>query len=404
LSELNSHIRIYAPLALISGNPVPYLHHLREAGNKLARPAPDKIQRRREKFDFAEFVTKAGARAPKTYVLIASGSIQHDASASGEAVESFLKKVPEGSYFCKPNKGRNGIGAFRLTLSRDAPMMDDEPSSFAAIAERLSSEDYLIQEWMAPLQHPDIACFRDGVINTMRLITFKTEKGAKAVAASLRMAISLKSIDSWTQGGVVAAIDLEKGVLKPFGVLKKGFTVVEAHPGSGLAFRDRPIPHFHEAVRLACSMHHKLAGPMSLGWDIGLLADGPCFLESNLPWDILMSAEFNPNLVPDLLALHLPPGCEVAVRVDLSGLFINRIPTCWALSKALGVAMASGRIEHLSRERIILIVGGTQQAVQTAVQIFKRKGADFGASGVTVSDSRNKPVPGFDASAGFADR
>ena len=55
--------------------------------------------------------------------------------------------------------------------------MDEEPSSLAAVAERLSSEDYIIQEWMVPLQHPDIARFREGVINTMRLVTFDTGDG-----------------------------------------------------------------------------------------------------------------------------------------------------------------------------------------------------------------------------------
>ena len=323
-------------------------------------------------------------------------------SEAAEAVTSFLTKASEGHYFCKPNAGRNGIGAFRLTIAAGGPMMDEEPSSFAAVAERLSSEDYLIQEWMVPLQHPDISRFNGGVINTLRLITFDTDSGAKPVAASLRMAISLKSIDSWSQGGIVAAIDLDRGVLKPFGVVKKGFKIVEAHPGSGIAFRDQSIPHFHRAVAQACRMHSQFAGPKSLGWDIGLLEDGPCFLESNGPWDILMSALFNPDLVPKLLAFHLPPSCEFALRVQLDGTFTNRNSTCWALSKVLGKAMTSGRIDRLSRERALLTIGGTREAVQLALQIFKLKGPDFGASNVKIAQSQESVAPGFDVSAAFA--
>jgi hypothetical protein len=155
-------------------------------------------------------------------------------------------------------------------------------------------------------------------------------------------------------------------------------------------------------MSLACRMHGMLAGPKSLGWDIGLLEDGPCFLEANGPWDILMSAQLNPDLVPNLLAFHLPPAYETAVRVQLPGTYANRIPLCWALSKVVGVAMASGRVEHVSRDRAVLTIGGTHQAVQTALQIFKRNGAQFGATGVKVAPAQEKLAPGFEMSAMFA--
>lgn len=237
-----------------------YLDRLRDAESSLSASAPGRIPRPTEKFEFADFVVKEGGRAPRTFALIANGS--------GEAVASLLEKIPQGHYFCKPNRGCNGVGAFRLTVSPDGPMVDDEQRGFAAVAEILSSKDYVIQEWLAPLQHSDIARFKGGVINTLRLVTFDTESGPKAVAASLRMAISLTSIDSWTQGGVVAAIDLDKGVLKPFGVLKKGLKIVEAHPGSGLAFREQPIPHLNRAVAMACLLHGKLDKVKSLGWEV----------------------------------------------------------------------------------------------------------------------------------------
>jgi hypothetical protein len=389
-------------MALICGNTVTYLTYLRDAGSTPGVVASERRQRRRKKFDFADFVTRAGARSPRSFALVAGGMVQHASSESTEPVASFVTKAPHGHYFCKPNKGRNGIGAFRLTIVPDGVMMDEEPATIGAVSERLSSEDYVIQEWMAPLQHPDISRFRDGVINTMRLVTFNAGDEVKPVAASLRMAISLTSIDSWTQGGVVAAIDLERGVLKPFGIVKKGAKIVEAHPGSGISFRDQSIPHFEEAVRLACRMHSELAEPRTLGWDIGLLKDGPCFLEANAPWDILMSAQFNPDLVPKLLAFSLPPACETAVHVLLPGTYANRIPTCWGLSKVLGNAMASGRVEHLSRDRVVLTIGGTEQAVKTALRLFKLRGSDFGASNVKAAPAREKPAPGFDASAAFA--
>ncbi len=401
VSASNSHIRVCGALILMDGNPGAYLEALRDTKNRLSAYAPDRIQRRREKIDFADFVTKSGGRSPKTVALIGNASVVEGLSASGEPVATFLRQLPKGQYFCKPNTGRNGIGAFRLTVKPGGLLVDDDERTVADVATTLSSEDYVVQEWIAPLQHPDIARFRDGVINTMRLVTFDTDDGPKAVAASLRMAILLKSIDSWTQGGVVAAIDLDKGVLKPFGILKKGLKIVEAHPGSGLAFRDQLIPHFHQAVAMARDLHGKLGGAKSLGWDIALLEDGPCFLETNSPWDILMSAQFNPDLVPAFLAFHLPAACEFAVRIAFEGRFENRAPICRSLGRVLGGSMASGRIERLNQTRLLLTVGGTRQSVRTAAQIFKQKAQAFGARRMAVLQSPDMPARGFDVAAAY---
>jgi len=395
LSDLNSHIRIHGPIALICGNSLTYLHHLREATNELTS-TPNRIKRPRGKFEFAEYVRSVGGHTPKTVAFVADGLVQQT------PVAAFLATAPEGRYFCKPNRGRNGIGAFRLMISSGGPSMDDEPSSIAAVAERLSSQDYVIQEWLVPRQHPDISRFRDGVINTMRLVTFDSGSGAVAVSASLRMATYLKSIDSWTQGGIAAPIDLERGVLMPFGIVKKDFMVVEAHPGSGIAFRDQVVPHFHQAVTTACRMHSQLDAPKTLGWDIGLLVDGPCFLESNSAWDFLLSALVTPGLIPKFLALHLPPACASGVRVLLTGTFSDQITVCWALSRILGTAMASGCVEGASRGQILFTLGGTDHIVDTVLQVFKRKGSDFGVNGVKIAQTHERPAPGFDASAIFA--
>lgn len=400
MSEANSHIRVCGQLILIGGHPGAYLDALRDAKNQYSTYAPDRIPRRAEKAHFVDFVTKAGARAPKMIALISNGSVE----GSGDPIASFLAQIPKGHYFCKPNSGSNGKGAFHLAVGADGLFVEGEARSLADVAGTLSSQDYVIQEWMAPLQHPDIARFRSGVINTMRLVTFDTDSGPKPVAGSLRMAISLKSIDSWTQGGVVAAIDLERGVLKPFGILKKGLKIVDAHPGCGLAFRDQPIPHFQEAVATACRLHGLLGGAKSLGWDIGLLKDGPCFLESNGIWDILMSAQFNPELVPEFLAYHLPEAPELSVRLDFGGTYSDRTTVCRTVARALGVSTASGRVEHLGPKRLLLTIGGTRKSVQTAINVFKHKAREFGASRMAVAQSPDMPAPGFDVTAAFEQR
>jgi len=109
-SVSNSHIRVCGALFLLGGNPGAYLESLRDTKNRLSAYAPDRIERRREKIDFADFVTRAGGRSPRTVALIGNALVVE--GTSGEPVETFLKQLPEGRYFCKPNKGRNASARF----------------------------------------------------------------------------------------------------------------------------------------------------------------------------------------------------------------------------------------------------------------------------------------------------
>jgi hypothetical protein len=106
--------------------------------------------------------------------------------------------------------------------------------------------------------------------------------------------------------------------------------------------------------------------------------------------------------VPAFIAFHLPDVSELAVRLDFEGTFVNRTTICRFLGRALGGSMASGRIDHLGRERLLLTVGGTRKAARTAAQILNQKARDFGASGMTISQSRDIPAAGFDVAAAFA--
>jgi hypothetical protein len=52
----------------------------------------------------------------------------------------------------------------------------------------------------------------------------------------------------------------------------------------------------------------------------------------------------------------------------------------------------------VNRNSIVLTIGGTQQGLQAAVELFKRRGKDFGAADVKVAPSHERLAPGFDVS------
>lgn len=214
-------------------------------------------------------------------------------------------------------------------------------------AEALSAARYLVQESLTPRQHPLISRFHAGVIDTLRLITFDADSGPVVAGAFMRMAIGKATIDSWALGGVLAPIDLEKFCLRESGLLKKGLKLVDAHPQSGHRFGGAPVPYLAEAIATACKLHSRLA-IKSLGWDIALLEDGPCILESNRQWDVFSTAQFNLEFVHAFLRFHLPQGDQASARFVFNGSFDDRQAVRHWLCGVAGAALTSGTVEQFS--------------------------------------------------------
>ena len=86
-------------------------------------------------------------------------------------------------------------------------------------------------------------------------------------------------------GGIGSAVNIEKGTLG-LGVGKsvtKGW--YNNHPESGVVFEGLQLPFWREACEL-CVRAHGLARDIPvIGWDVGILENGPVLIEANLGWD-----------------------------------------------------------------------------------------------------------------------
>jgi hypothetical protein len=152
---LNAHIAIRGNWPLIDGNPIPYLNSLRDS--MPARHRDWKVARPPGKFAFGLFVTQNGGRSPESIALIRDGRVT--SSAAHDGVDAFLAALPPGRYFCKPDSGKNGDGAFRLDILDASAIVDGAPESLQAIGRRLSQAPHIVQASLTPLQHPDISRF-----------------------------------------------------------------------------------------------------------------------------------------------------------------------------------------------------------------------------------------------------
>lgn len=147
---------------------------------------------------------------------------------------------------------------------------------------------FILQQKMAN-QHKAISAIHPKSVNTIRLVTVIDPSTGKPTvfSAVLRVGVNDNEVDNWTAGGLSIGINVEKCELRKFGFYKPGFgTKTTMHPDSHVVFEGYKIPYLKEAIDDALHFHSILYGIHSVGWDIAITENGPCFIEGNDNWEI----------------------------------------------------------------------------------------------------------------------
>ena len=247
-----------------------------------------------EKFYFNIFLERFNIPTPKVLCFIKdkkplyfnSQYIVDTALTAKEQLKLFFSNDMDA--FCKPTAGQLGNGAFALRIGGGI-YIDDEMSDFDRLLNILLSDDYLIQERI--YQHDKMAELNPSSINTIRLQTVMDKDGVvHPFGAGLRIGRKGSSVDNWAKGGIFVGIDMDKGTLMGRGFIKPEFgTSAKEHPDTHIKFKGFEIPYYKEAEDLAVKLHSYLYRCHSVGWDIAITPDGPCFIEGNGLWEISLS-------------------------------------------------------------------------------------------------------------------
>jgi hypothetical protein len=95
-------------------------------------------------------------------------------------------------------------------------------------------------------------------------------------------------VDNFHAGGIAAEVDMttgELGAASDMGLRPEvGWRV--AHPTSGAAILGRRLPFWNDVLNLACLAHAAFPRRAIVGWDIAILANGPCIIEGNIKPDL----------------------------------------------------------------------------------------------------------------------
>jgi hypothetical protein len=127
--------------------------------------------------------------------------------------------------------------------------------------------------------------------------------------------------------------------------LDAGHGWIDRHPATGALIAGRTVPMWDQVMELVRKAHLAFQDWAVIGWDVGVLADGPWIVEGNCGPDVdliqrPLRAPFGSGRLGALLAFHLQQACLTQVSSRRRG---------FTRSPQLGLAShAAAGIEALS--------------------------------------------------------
>ena len=258
--------------------------YLRHINNKYRTWLEDKITVKYICSDYPQFF-------PKYYyhVSVRNGEKRviplMDAPSEGDAsLESIFDLVKqEGALACKPQKGSQGEGFYKLSYEDGKYFMNHESATREEILEILGDPEsqYLITEYIK--QHPLIDDIYSGAVNTMRVISFmKDGKTPQIGNAYMRFGSSATgAVDNMGAGGMTVEIDEKTGrFFNAMMITDNTIIPIDKHPDTGAAMEGY-IPHWDEIVKGIKNLHRAMPELEYLGFDVAITEDGMKLPEIN---------------------------------------------------------------------------------------------------------------------------
>lgn len=140
-------------------------------------------------------------------------------------------------------------------------------------------KNFIIQEKFE--QHPDLAKLNPTSVNTIRVLSYRSNNEIKILYAVIRIGRKGKVVDNETSGGIKADIDLQTGRIKgvAFGNPQEK---TMPQTDSGVVLDNYLIPKFPSVLEFVKSLHERLPYFNLIGWDISVdKAGNPAMIEWN---------------------------------------------------------------------------------------------------------------------------
>lgn len=255
---------------------------LNRIGSSKTLHKPEHFSIIENKLFFSLFLEKVGFETPKlvSYNLGTTFFYNHhwEIIKNKEEFQVFferiLKNLKVKALFFRPPSEYGGKGCFKLN-------QQNLNSNLTTFYNLITTKCFIHTEII--VQHDELNKIHGNSVNTMRLISLKTEDGdVEIVGGFYRFGIGDSVVDNASSGGFIVGVNLEKGTLQEIGhyLPEYGGAELIKHPDSNFIFKEFKIPYFDEAITLVKKAVELIPDEFT-GWDIAITNNGPVIVEAN---------------------------------------------------------------------------------------------------------------------------
>lgn len=213
--------------------------------------------------------------------------------SSDEQISSFLKKHKKVVF--KSSYGDSGKEVKIILF--------DENTDVAAF-KRIALENNFDMAEECLQNHEQLAYFNETSLNTIRIVTVKTQKKADVLFAGLRIGAKGALLDNISQGGAVARIDLDTGKIDSGFFTKRSSIPTDDIAADAIGYQ---LPYWQEVKDLALRASDIIPQMGIVAWDICITPNGPEIIEGNESFgSVIMQLYYNctqEGLKPKLLKI-----------------------------------------------------------------------------------------------------
>jgi hypothetical protein len=219
----------------------------------------------------------AGTPMPRTAFRIVRGRLL-DADYQPISLETLQETLdPAAPLFLKPSI--NSGGGHGIFIDSAANILAMAKTRLAEARQPMGL-NYICQHRLP--QSPDIAKLHASSLNTIRVMTFRSQAGIVVLSAVLRMGRQNQLFDNVASGGISCGINDGTGCLKPY-AYDKHYNRFAEHPDTGVSFDEFKLPGYQEVLDLCIRLHGKLLMFDLVSWDMAVDNENkPCMIEFNL--------------------------------------------------------------------------------------------------------------------------
>ena len=241
----------------------------------------------RNKYVFKQFLAgEFGDHLPQTLGLVRRG--EYHATNGPATLLDVINQT--GGVVCKPLASGRGEGVHVIEAG-ERYHVDGKPIPREKLIQSTTRlDDFLVEEQVE--QHEFQAAIFPNAVNTMRILSMVHPDTHEPFigAAVHRFAVPNSApTDNWSQGGIVADIDLETGELAP-AITASGNAKrhLDRHPTTERKIAGKQVPNWTAVQELVLSAAEEFGVIWPyIGWDITIAADGtPTIIEANRASDV----------------------------------------------------------------------------------------------------------------------